>query len=131
MLNADRYSRFLKAVPAMHAAQTTASTNPATGRRTREPIATTSSAISPASGRYIRLSAPTSVATGTKLDEGASVMKNQAAGNANFGDRANVSTVAVRSAPTISAYGRTSPTDSSRGSPYASTSDRGHDASWR
>ena len=51
---------------------------------TREPPATarTTTAIS---GRYMRRSAPTSVAIGMKLDVGASVMKNQAPRNPSAG----------------------------------------------
>ena len=40
------------------------------------------------SGRYMRRSAPTSVAIGTMLDVGARVMKNQAPRNPHFGRRA-------------------------------------------
>ena len=59
-------------------------------------------------GRYIRRSAPTSVAIGTKLDEGASVMKNHAPRNAAAAFHRNAATVSNNSATTAAACGRTS-----------------------
>ena len=53
------------------------------------------------SGKYIRRSAPTSVAIGTKLDEGASVTKNHAPRNAAIGHRRNAAAVNDNNATTI------------------------------
>jgi hypothetical protein len=62
--------------------------------------ARTASAIS---GRYIRRSAPTSVAIGTKLEVGASVMKTQAPRNPRAGRRPSAIAVRTRRTTTISA----------------------------
>ena len=58
---------------------------------------TTASATTARSGRYIRRSAPTSVAIGTMLDVGASVTKNQTPRKPSAGHRFIATTVAIRS----------------------------------
>ena len=61
--------------------------------------AMTASVMTARSGRYIRRSAPTSVAIGTMLDVGASVTKNQAPRKPTLGHRLNATRVAISSTP--------------------------------
>ena len=53
-----------------------------------------------ASGRYIRRSAPTSVAIGRMLDEGARVIQNHAARNPSIGRFHSATTLTARSTST-------------------------------
>src|SRR6266850_362205 len=133
--SADLYSRFLARVPAANAVDTSATTNTAPNdatrgvasvarsghaflRRSRSSDApTTASTTSPASGKYIRRSAPTSVAIGTMLDVGASVTNTQTPRKPSFGRQINAETVIRSRTPTSSAYGITSPSDSGSGKP--------------
>src|SRR4029077_10805025 len=86
------YSRFRTIVPAARPAATPAQITPCDTvairpvgtpvalliRFVSQTTADTASTTSAASGRYMRRSAPTSVAIGTTLEAGASVTKNQA-----------------------------------------------------
>src|SRR5258706_6535760 len=123
---ADRYSRFLATVPAANAVDTSATTPTAPNDATRTAAGvvrsgqtflrrshssdppTTASTTSPASGRYMRRSAPTSVAIGTMLDVGASVTNTQTPRKPSFGRQINAATVIGSRTPTSSAYGITS-----------------------
>src|SRR5215208_5068836 len=97
-------------VPAMKTA-VVATAVPAFGRSDASRRARTRSKATPAitaiaiSGRYIRRSAPTSVAIGMTLDAGASVRKNHAPRNPILGERTSATTVAARSATTTATYG--------------------------
>ena len=70
-----------------------------------------------ASGRYMRLSAPTSVAIGTTLEVGASVTKNHVARNATAGQRSQASAVAAIIETTVKTCGHTSVSVTAGGSP--------------
>src|SRR4051812_37107539 len=78
---------------------------------------TTASAITAISGRYIRRSAPTSVAIGTMLDVGASVTKNHSPRNPKAGRHTIAAAAAVSSAVTSKKYGNTSPRVTGPGHP--------------
>src|SRR5215831_18000071 len=69
------------------------------------------------SGRYIRRSAPTSVAIGMMLEDGASVTKNHVPRNASAGRLSQATPVATTHATTTTAYGHVSRTATARGSP--------------
>src|SRR6267143_5646597 len=132
---ADLYSRFLATVPAANAVDTSATINAALNDATRAVASlvrsghtflkrshssdppTTASTTSPASGRYMRRSAPTSVAIGTMLDVGARVTKTQTPRKPSLGCQNNAAIVIRSRRPTNSAYGITSPSDSGRGKP--------------
>src|SRR5688572_31286005 len=100
----DWYSLFRWNVAAASARQTvSAAARPTTGCRelTRDVQARyaqrTTSTTSAASGRYIRRSAPTSVAIGTKLDVGDSVMKHHAPRKPTCGRRTSRTTTTATS----------------------------------
>ena len=86
-------------------------------RSTRVHASVTANTDKAASGRYIRRSAPTSLAIGTTLDVGASVRKNMAPRNPIAGHRTSATTVPASSASSSSACGRTSATPIARGRP--------------
>src|SRR5437588_13016238 len=95
----ESYSRFLATVAAARATTTNqeARTENLEPRVLNpDPTPTTPSNTSAASGRYILRSAPTSVAIGTRLDVGASVMKNQAPRNPSVGRRTSATAVSSR-----------------------------------
>ena len=74
----------------------------------------------------MRRSAPTSVAIGTTLDVGASVMKNQAPRNPSFGLKTNPMTVNTRRHTIYRAHGATfAERQQARKSIVNSTSSRG------
>src|SRR3954467_13859455 len=97
----DAYSRLRRRVATVNSAVVTTSAPIAKrrerGRRAgdRATAATASTAIA-TTGRYIRRSAPTSVAIGTMLDVGASVMKNHAPRKPTAGARTRATVVATR-----------------------------------
>jgi hypothetical protein len=72
-------------------------------RRTRVRAAITATTTSVASGKYMRRSAPTSVAMGMTLEDGASVPKNHTPTKARVGRFHHPITVAASSASTTSA----------------------------
>src|SRR5262245_25305030 len=86
-------------------------------RSISDQIAITINTMTAASGRYIRRSAPTSVAIGRMLDEGASVTKNQVPRNAISRRHRHAATVATASAATQENGSQTSPNDTTRGTP--------------
>src|SRR5262245_1546210 len=79
--------------------------------------ATTAAAIAPASGRYIRRSAATSVAMGTMLEAGANVTKNHAAGKNARGHRHRPTAHTTTNAATIAIGSATSKSVIARGHP--------------
>src|SRR2546422_10776295 len=132
---ADLYSRFLATVPAASAVDTSATTNTALNDAIRAVAGvvrsghtflrrshssdppTTASTTSPVSGRYMRRSAPTSVAIGTMLDVGASVTNTQTPRKPSVGCQNNAAMVIRSRTPTNTAYSITSPSDSGSGKP--------------
>src|SRR3989442_1428231 len=134
----DLYSRFLRAVAVASATHTIPSSAGWIHRSRPPPVSDRvsdtgvrhqtpppASATIAASARYIRRSAPTSVAIGTMLDVGASVMKIHAPRKPSIGRCHNASAVNASSAMTTSAYGHPSPSVIGCGVPYARTDDRG------
>src|SRR5439155_21565184 len=79
--------------------------------------ARTTSTTSAASGRYMRRSAPTSLAMGTTLVVGASVRKKAAHRKPTLGQRTNATAVASNSEATTAMWGRTSRAATARGRP--------------
>ena len=79
-----------------------------TNRRISAAAATTSSTTTPTSGRYIRRSAPTSAEIGTTLDEGARVMKIDAAQKPTRGTARSAAAAAAKSTATASTPGHAS-----------------------
>ena len=80
-------------------------------------VASTSRTATAMSGRYMRRSAPTSVATGTMLDAGASVMKNQRPRKPAAGHLHHPTTASAASAVTSANAGATVPNVTSAGQP--------------
>src|SRR5262249_24976778 len=117
--SSDRYSTFLTtvSVPNITATIVSAAAAAVDVMRLIDATPITASTTRPTRGRYMRRSAPTSVAIGTMLDVGASVMKNHDARNPTGGHRTRSAQVKRTSAAIRMTYGRTSVSVSGTGHP--------------
>jgi len=75
-------------------------------------------AMTAASGRYMRCSAATSVETGTRLDDGARITKNQIPGSAIGKRRASATIVPAASAESTRTCGSTAVHEAAGSQPY-------------